>query len=144
VRVRVVTPRGVVVEASAVHVRGEDPTGSFGILARHADFVTALGPSVLVYRDESGREHFVAVRSAMLTVRGGSQVDVLAREAVASDDLASLERDVLRRFRESDATEQRAHRGLSLLEGALSHRVAEYFRQERAIGAEPPEGRWGR
>lgn len=130
-RLVVVTPETRVVDQDVVHVRAEDESGAFGILDRHADLLTALTISVLVYRDRGGREHFVAVRGGLLTVSDGAVVQVLAREAVASDDLGSLEGAVLTRFRRSAADEQLARAGVSNLEGALLRRVADYMRVER-------------
>ncbi len=127
----VTTPQAIVVDAEAVHVRAEDESGAFGVMKGHADLLTALSISVLVYRDPDGREHFVAVRGGLLAVTGGSRVQVLTRDAVASDDLTSLQHDVLARFRRTSADEQRARAGASRLEGALLRRVADYVRIER-------------
>jgi F-type H+-transporting ATPase subunit epsilon len=137
-RLVVVTPRAVVVDEEVRHVRAEDATGAFGILDGHADFLTALVVSVLVYRDARGEERFVAVRGGMLTVSDRSRVEVLAREAVASDDVATLERDVLARFRKGETAAQQARRGLVRLEGALVRRVADYIRRESIRGREWP------
>jgi F-type H+-transporting ATPase subunit epsilon len=129
VRLTIVTPAALVAEVDPVrHVRAEDPTGSFGILPGHADLLTVLVVSVLVYRDEAGRERFVAVRGGVLTVRERRAVEVLTREAVASDDLDQLERDVLVRYRRTAAAEEEAARGLRRLEGALLCRVADHLR----------------
>jgi F-type H+-transporting ATPase subunit epsilon len=125
------TPRSILVDSDVVHVRAEDESGSFGVLDRHADLLTALTISVVVYRDQDRREHFVAVMGGLLTVTGGVCVQVLTREAVTSDDLPSLERDVLTRFRRSAADEARARAGASKLEGALLRRVADYVGIER-------------
>jgi F-type H+-transporting ATPase subunit epsilon len=75
------TPESIVVDSDVVHVRAEDDSGSFGVLDRHADLLTALTISVVVYRDQDRREHFVAVRGGLLTVTGGVRVRVLTRAA---------------------------------------------------------------
>jgi F-type H+-transporting ATPase subunit epsilon len=131
VRLSVVTPQAVVVDEDVVFVRAEDETGSFGILDRHADMLTALAVSVLVYRDRGRREHFVAVRGGLLTVSGRSRVEVLTREAIRSDDLRQLESDVLARFRRAADDEEHARRGAARLEGSLLRRVADYMRDQR-------------
>jgi F-type H+-transporting ATPase subunit epsilon len=130
-RLLVVTPHAVVIDREVVHVRAEDETGAFGVLDRHANLITALTMSVLVYRDHGGREHFVAVRGGLLTVKDGTRTQVLTREAVASDDLLWLEHDVLARFRRSAADEERARGEAGKLEGALLRRVADYLHVER-------------
>ncbi len=141
-RLTLVTPTAVILDVDPVrHVRAEDPTGSFGILPGHADLLTVLVVSVLVYRDEANRERFVAVRGGVLTVSGRRTVQVLSHEAVADDDLERLEREVLARFRRVAAVEDEAARGLSRLEGALLRRVAEYMRIERPRHPSRREGR---
>ena len=76
----------VVVNASDVrYVRAEDETGSFGILAGHADFITVLAVSVITWRSHKDDEHYVAVRGGVLTVRDGDLVEVATREAVVED-----------------------------------------------------------
>jgi len=127
----VLTPQTVVVERDVVHVRAEDESGAFGVLDGHADLLTALTVSVLVYRDAERREHFVAVRGGLLTVTAGRRTEVLTRDAVAGDDLQTLERDVLTRFRRTAADEEQARRGAGRLESALLRRVADYVRIER-------------
>lgn len=134
-RLVVTTPQATVVDVEVVHVRAEDESGSFGVMKGHADLLTALSISVMVYRDVTGREHFVAARGGVFTVTGGSKVQVLTRDAVASDDLVSLERDVLARFRRTSADEQRARTGAVRLEGALLMRVADYVRSQRRRSA---------
>ncbi len=69
-KLTVVTPQAVVVDENVSSIRAEDASGSFGILDRHADMLTALEVSVLIYRDRGGREQFVAVRGGLLTVTG--------------------------------------------------------------------------
>ena len=109
-RLDITTPLTVVLQTEeAVHVRAEDSSGSFGILQGHADFLTVLNVSVLAWRDMHGREHYVAVRGGMLSVRGGRSVSVATPEAVASEDLHCLEADVLTRF-QRQVDEERAAR----------------------------------
>lgn len=75
----------------AVSVRAEDATGGFGIQPGHADFLTLLAPSVLRWRADDGRWRFCALRGGVLRVSGGTKIAVACREAVRSDDLATLE-----------------------------------------------------
>jgi F-type H+-transporting ATPase subunit epsilon len=130
-RLTIVTPTSVVAEVEPVrHVRAEDPTGWLGILPGHADFLTVLVISVLVYRDVEGAERFVAVRGGVLAVSGRERVQVFAREAVTGSDLEALERDVLARFRRTAAAEEVGAQGLARLTGALLRRMADYLRLE--------------
>lgn len=109
-RLDITTPFATVLHTDeAVHVRAEDASGAFGILRGHADFLTVLGVSVLTWRDGHASEHYVALRGGVLSVRDGDSVTVTTAEAVAGDDLHSLEVDVLTRF-QRHADEERAAR----------------------------------
>jgi F-type H+-transporting ATPase subunit epsilon len=104
-RLRIVTPLSVVVDEDADSVRAEDASGSFGIRPGHAPFLTALAVSIVSWKT-AGRERFCALRGGVLTVTGGSTVAIATREAVAGDDLATLDAQVLARF-QSEADEER-------------------------------------
>lgn len=140
-RLLVVTPEAVVVDRDVVHVRAEDASGAFGVLDRHADLLTALTVSVLVYRDAQAAEYFVAVRGGILSVSGGRRIDVLTREAVTGADLDLLKRDVLTRFSKGLTAEEQGRHDLGRLEGALLRKVAEYAHLDRS-GIELRQSRW--
>ena len=54
-RLTIATPLAILLETGdVVHLRAEDETGSFGILAGHADFLTALSVSVVTWRGQRG------------------------------------------------------------------------------------------
>jgi F-type H+-transporting ATPase subunit epsilon len=100
-RLRIITPLAVVIDDAAVTaVRAEDDSGSFGILAGHADFLTSLAISVLGWTRTDGTRHYCAVRRGMLSVTAGKDVAVATREAIADDNLTTLEATVLARFRD--------------------------------------------
>ena len=59
-RFTVTTPTAVVEDVDDIrHIRAEDESGAFGILPGHADFVTVLPVSVVMWRAGDGREGFV-------------------------------------------------------------------------------------
>lgn len=100
-------PTTVVIDrADVVSVRAEDESGSFGILRGHADLVTVLPLSVVAWRLEDGTEAYCAVRRAVLTVRGGTEVAIAARQAQLGADLDQLEHAVLDRFRTDEEAER--------------------------------------
>ncbi|WP_323780054.1 F0F1 ATP synthase subunit epsilon [Thalassovita sp.] len=99
------TPLSVVVDEDADSLRAEDASGSFGIRPGHAPFLTALTVSILSWKT-AGAERFCALRGGVLTVIGGNTIAVATREAVAGDDLATLDTQVLARF-QSEADEER-------------------------------------
>jgi F-type H+-transporting ATPase subunit epsilon len=131
VRLRVATPTAIVVDAAGVtHVRAEDATGAFGIQPGHTEFVTALAVSVITYR-VSGSEHHVAVRGGVLSVSGGSAVDVATPEAVASDDLERLQRALATDFRARAEAEAHARTRAAQLNAAVVRNLYRYVRAER-------------
>ncbi|WP_022704555.1 F0F1 ATP synthase subunit epsilon [Pseudorhodobacter ferrugineus] len=123
-RLRIVTPLSVVVDETAISLRAEDASGSFGILPGHAPFLTALAVSIVSWRT-SDTEHFCALRGGVLTVGNESDVDIATREAVTGDDLATLGADVLARFR-SDADDERTEHAeaMRLQFNAIRHMVS--------------------
>ncbi|MBN2907389.1 MAG: F0F1 ATP synthase subunit epsilon [Rhodobacteraceae bacterium] len=102
---QIVTPLSVVVNEEIDSLRAEDASGGFGILPGHAPFLTALAISILSWKS-AGIERFCALRGGVLTVTGGNTIAVATREAVAGDNLATLDAEVLARF-QSDADEER-------------------------------------
>ena len=109
-RLHIVTPLAVVIDEDGVlAVRAEDASGSFGILPRHADFLTSLAISVVSWESSNMTRHYCAVRRGVLSVAGGHEIAVATREAVPGDDLATLDETVLARFRADIETERTEH-----------------------------------
>jgi F-type H+-transporting ATPase subunit epsilon len=134
-------PTALVVELDdVVHVRAEDASGAFGILRRHADFLTVLQTSVVSWRRVNGAEGHCAVRGGVLTVRGGERIAIATREGVLGDDLAHLEAGVLQAFRHKTAEEQSARAVSARLQLAAMRRIISYLRPERNVGKRPPLG----
>ena len=65
--------------------------------------------SVVRWKTADGTPHVCAVRRGVLTVTEGQDVAIATREAVAGDDLESLDQTVLARFRADVETEREAH-----------------------------------
>ena len=132
-RLAVTTPLAIVIDTGDVaHLRAEDESGAFGVLAGHADFLTALAPSVVSWRDARGNEHHVAVRGGMLEVRGGETIAIATREAVADDDLHRLETEVLVRFRRQLVDEQSARADANRLYLAAIRQISRFLRPARS------------
>ncbi len=104
------TPLAIVIdEDSVAAVRAEDASGSFGILSGHADFLTSLVISVISWKRSDETRHYCGVRRGMLSVTAGNDVSVATREAIASDDLATLDATVLERF-SAEVEQERSER----------------------------------
>jgi F-type H+-transporting ATPase subunit epsilon len=107
-RLQIFTPLSVVVQQEIDSLRATDASGSFGILPGHVPFMTALAMCIVSWR-HSGEEKFCAVRGGVLTVAVGTTIAIATREAVAGDDLARLDIDVLEWFAAATDAERVEH-----------------------------------
>jgi F-type H+-transporting ATPase subunit epsilon len=106
-KLRIITPLAVVIDEDGVTaLRAEDSSGSFGIQEHHADFLTSLAITVVSWHSGDGARHYCAVRRGVLSVSAGHSIDIATREAIAGDDLATLDQTVLGRFRADIETER--------------------------------------
>ena len=106
-RLRITTPLSVVVDEDGIlALRAEDATGSFGILPRHADFLTSLVISIVSWQSGNETQHYCAVRGGVLSIDAGRDIAIATREAVTGDDLATLDQTILGRFRADIETER--------------------------------------
>ena len=109
-KLRITTPLAVVVDEDGVlALRAQDASGGFGILPRHTDFLTSLAISVVSWKSVSGTRHYCAVRCGVLSVTAGQDIAIATREAIAGDDLATLDQTILARFH-ADIEAERADR----------------------------------
>jgi F-type H+-transporting ATPase subunit epsilon len=128
-RLIITTPTAIVVNANDVrYVRAEDSTGAFGIQPGHADFLTALAISVLIWRDANGAEHYAAVRGGPLRVRGGTSIEVATREAAIGDDLKHLREVVLAQMTSNAESEKAARVSALGLQQAVIQQIYRYLR----------------
>ena len=135
-RLRIVTPLSVVIDEDGVlALRAEDATGSFGILPHHADFLTSLVISVVSWEGNHGTRHHCAVRRGVLSVRGGQDIAIATHEAMPGDDLATLDKTVLARFRTDIENERTEHVENTRLQLHAIRQIMSHLRPDRRIGA---------
>src|SRR5258708_9513051 len=77
---RLITPTGVVFDASVEEVSAIGPLGQFGVLAEHINFITSLVPGVLDARLPDGRTMRWVVSGGLAEVKDGV-LTVLASSA---------------------------------------------------------------
>jgi F-type H+-transporting ATPase subunit epsilon len=136
-RLRIITPLAVVVdEAGVLALRAEDATGSFGILTGHADFLTSLAISVVTWAGRDGKRHYCAVRHGVLSVTAGRDIAIATREAVAGDDLATLDQTVVGRFRADVESERTEHFESARLQLTAIRQIVNHLRPGARSGAE--------
>ena len=127
-KLRVTTPTRVVVDREVTYVQAEDPSGRFGVLPGHERYLTALVPSILIYRYGSRgaeRESYVAVRQGVLRVTAEG-VQVAARDAHASDDLAGLQEEIRKVRQNRTNRSYRSSRSLYQMQIAAWRRLMEF------------------
>lgn len=123
-RLRVLLPEKILLDVEARRVTAEAENGSFGLLPRHVDFVTALVPGVLTFVDAEGREELLAVDEGILLKRG-REVLLSTRNAVVGGKLGELRRLVEERYRNVEEWERRSRDALYKLEADLVRRFME-------------------
>ena len=120
-RLEVLTPTEVVIDAGVSKVVAEAENGWFCLEPRHIDFVTALVAGVLNYVTEDGIEAFVAVDEGTL-VKCGKRVMVSTGRAVAGTDLSTLEAMIVAEFKALDEAERVSRSALARLEAGIVRR----------------------
>ena len=131
-RLLITEPTRVVAEHGDVaSLRAEDESGGFGVLEGHADLLTVLTPSVLMWRHADGRSGYCAVRRGVLSVRGGTEVAVATRQAQVGADLDLLERAVIERFLADAEAERTARVAATRLHMQAIRRIIAALRPDR-------------
>ena len=137
-RLLITDPTAVIADHADIEsVRAEDDSGSFGVLDGHADLLTVLAVSVLSWRHRGGRAGFCAVRRGVLRVHGGRQVSVATRQAQPGDDLETLEREVLHRFRAEIDAERSGRVAALRLQAQAVRRIVEALRPDHGAAGLP-------
>jgi F-type H+-transporting ATPase subunit epsilon len=114
----------VLVDEEVTKVVAEAENGWFCLLPRHADFIAALVPGVLVFTTISGADRLVAIDHGTL-VKLGAEVLVSAWRGATGDDLATLREVVEREFLALDDRERAALSALARLEAGVVRRFVE-------------------
>lgn len=114
-RLRVMLPAAALVDQEVDKVTAEAENGFFTLLEHHIDFVAALVPGLLYFREPAGGEEFLALDEGIL-VKRGSEVLISARNGVRGHDLGALKRQVAEQFERLDERERQARSVLAKLE----------------------------
>ncbi len=123
-RLKVLLPTEVLVDAPAVKVVAEAEDGYFALLPRHVDFVASLTAGILAYETPAGEEVSLAVNEGTL-VKCGEEVMVSTREGVIGPGLEGLEEVIGQQFAAMDEHERRARSALNRLEAGTLRRFME-------------------
>jgi F-type H+-transporting ATPase subunit epsilon len=123
-RLVVQTPVERILDREVTAIVAEGLEGSFGLRPRHIDYVAALVPGLLIYRDAEGNECFLAVDQGIL-VKEGARVVVSVRQAVAGATLEDLLEVVESRFKALDEQERVVRSAVARLKSDFLRRFSE-------------------
>ena len=123
-RLRVLLPDQILVDAPVLQVTAEAENGSFTLLPRHIDFVASLIPGILFYIKEDEQEEFLAVDEGIL-VKCGQDVRVSVIAAVWGKNLGELRGLIQARSLNVSEHERAARDAINKLEVDLIRRLME-------------------
>lgn len=123
-KLRVMVPDGILLEADAAKIVAEAVNGSFCLLPKHVDFVAALVPGLFSYTTGDGKEAYLALSDGIL-VKQGDQVLVSVVNGAAGAELGRLRELVERQFTVLEDRERRARSALARLEADFVRRFIE-------------------
>lgn len=123
-RLKVLLPAEILLEADVTKIIAEAEDGSFCMKPRHVDFVAALVPGLLLYETSEGHEEFLAVDEGVL-VKCGKEVFISVANAVRGPDLGSLRETVERQFGIIDDKEKSTRSAVAKLEANLVRKFIE-------------------
>lgn len=128
-RLEVITPTEICLDAEVRKIVAEAAGGFFGLLPGHGDFVTDLVAGIMIVTSKPGQDRFVAVNSGTL-VKCGAHVRVAVQGATFGDDLGWLRDQVAQRFHQQDEDERSARAAMARLEADMIRR----FRALEGVG----------
>ena len=123
---KILLPHRIFAEKTGVtRIVAESPEGSFGLLPRRLDCVSAIAPGILTYENESEGEVFVAIDEGVL-VKAGPDVLVSVRNAIAGTDLGQLRAEIDREFLSMGEQEQQLRAIMAKMESGFIRRIAAF------------------
>jgi F-type H+-transporting ATPase subunit epsilon len=122
-RLQVLLPTRVEVDQDVAAVTAEGAEGSFTLLERHVDLVSALGPGLLSFRTVGGQETFLAIDGGVL-VKCGDRVRVSTPRAVRGS-LGELRQAAEEEFRRLSEHQQQAQAAAEKIQADFLRRFIE-------------------
>ena len=125
-RLKTLTPSGIVVDERVTRVRFDAQDGSFTFLPRHADFATVVVPGLVSFEIEdgkqAGKEIYMACDKGVL-VKANTTVLLSVRRAVISENLAELSRTISEEFKKDEEERKTVNAAMARLEVGLTRQV---------------------
>ena len=123
-KLKILLPTHILVEAEVSKVIAEAENGSFCLLPHHIDFVATLVPGLLSYTTADGVETFTALAEGVL-IKREDEVLVSAVNGVQGADLGRLHQTVREEFKSLDERDRRARSALARMEADFVRRFME-------------------
>ncbi|MAU66225.1 F0F1 ATP synthase subunit epsilon [Hyphomonas sp.] len=138
-KLTVTTPLQIILqEEDIVSLRAEDASGDFGIKPGHTDFLTVIDAGVMRWRAAEGPWRYCALRGGIFSVTGGNLVRIACREAIVSDDLATLRPRVAAARKEAlDESKRARAQGVKLYAHAVRRLMHELAAGGDTLGLQP-------
>lgn len=127
-QLKVMEPEQMIADVQTDKVIAEGYNGSFCLEPRHVDFVSALKPGILLYK-EGEEEHYIAVDEGIL-VKCGKQVLVSVLNAIKGDTLEELEQRIRKQFKKTEAMNQASKIALKSIEAGVLLRFMEFEKHQ--------------
>lgn len=121
---RILLPSEVFFKGDAAKLTIEAVNGSFCLLPRHVDFVSAVVPGILTMVDEQGKTVFFAIDQGIL-IKKGDDVFVSTRNAFIIPDLGKGKEIVEEKFKVIDDREKASRSAAYRLEVDMVRRLME-------------------
>lgn len=121
---KIFLPAEIFLDMEVDKVVGESPAGSFCLLPRHIDYLTALVPGILSYASSAGEEFFLALDGGIL-VKQQNRIRIATNRAVKGA-LGQLQVEVESMLSELDDREKSTRAALARLEAGFLRRFMEF------------------
>lgn len=123
-KLNVILPAKTLFSKEITKLIAEGVNGSFCLLPRHIDFVSALKESILTYQLLNGEEEYLAHTSAIL-VKCKENVYIATKYVLESNSLGDLQRSISEKFQNIEAEEKKTKTFLTQMETEFVERFLE-------------------
>ncbi len=121
--IKILTPLEKLKIKNVTFFRGEDKSGSFGILANHIEFLTILTQSIAIIKKDNFEE-YIALNKGVLIFKN-NLLTITTRDFVKSKDLKLLKNIIEEKFKKIEKEETLFRQNITRLEKEFIKRMIE-------------------
>lgn len=129
-RLNVYLPSQVMFQAAIQKLRAYSPQGSFTLLPRHIDYISALAAGIVAIETKQEETLYLATDEGIL-IKQGEQVSISTRNAILNHDLGKIRTALYEEFRQRDRREERAREALFRLQADFIQHFTEIEEQRK-------------